>query len=79
MMIRYCTLISLLGCGGATITNGQVHFPSGTDYNAVAIVTCSNGYHLTADNRIVCMHSGVWNMTVQCEINGMPSGFSSDR
>ena len=66
-------LYSILGCGGASIANGEIRFPSGTDYNAIAFVNCSTGFHydLTMENnQIVCLHSGVWNISVQCKING---------
>ena len=69
---------SFLGCGWAFIANGEIRFPSGTDYNAV-FVTCSTGFHLTTENnKIVCLHSGAWNISVQCEVNGNPLDYSKE-
>ena len=61
----------IVGCGWASIANGEIQFPFGTDYNDVAFVNCDAGFHLTMENNeIVCLPSGSWNISVQCEING---------
>ena len=61
-----------LGCGGVTISNGQVTFTDGnTQYNAVASVTCNDGYALGGSGEITCLDSGIWDISeAACEIKG---------
>lgn len=58
------------GCGGVTIANGEVEFLNGTDFNAIAKVSCSNGYQLNGTDTIKCLQSGVWDIESQCLIKG---------
>ena len=63
--------LTVSGCGGIAIANGEIDFSEGTDYNSTAMVRCSDGYHLTGPGTVYCMASGRWKKTSACEINGI--------
>ena len=69
---NYPYICRILGCGGVTISNGQVTFTDGnTQYNAVASVTCNDGYSLGGSGVITCLDSGVWDISqAACSIKG---------
>lgn len=64
---------TLAGCGNLHIANGEVHFPNGTDYGAVANITCSDGYDLSGKNQVLCSNDGKWEESAGfCVIKGKP-------
>lgn len=48
------------------IANGEVEYLNGTDFNAVTIFSCSDGYELVGDDTATCLDSGSWNKTADC-------------
>lgn len=65
---------TLAGCGNLHIANGEVHFPNGTDYGAVANITCSDGYDLSGKNQVLCSNDGKWEESAGfCVIKGKPA------
>ena len=52
------------------LSNGEVQFPEGTDYNATGYMKCSDGYTLIGSNATTCLASGTWNKSSVCEIKG---------
>ena len=64
----------ILDCGGVTISNGQVTFIASTEYNAVATLTCNDGYNLTGTDEIICSDTGTWDISsTGCSIKGKRS------
>ena len=49
-----------------TFTDGN------TEYNAVASVTCNDGYDLIGSGEIICLNTGIWDtFSADCSIRGM--------
>ena len=58
-------------CGTPTIDFGSVDTSSsGTEYQAVATVTCNTGYTQSGDKLMECLDTGIWSTGHTCTIKG---------
>ncbi|XP_052807627.1 sushi, von Willebrand factor type A, EGF and pentraxin domain-containing protein 1-like [Mya arenaria] len=56
----------ILDCGNPTPSNGTSTLPDGTEYGAIAIINCDEGFRLLGDTLIKCLATGEWSEAPTC-------------